>query len=595
MSMRSHISTDVNLSLVNETITLCGWVQTRRDHGGVIFFDLRDHQAIVQVVCHPDQADAFEQAQTVRNEFVMQITGVVQPRPEGTTNSQLPSGEVEVIANDVTILNASAPMPLMLDDHQNTAEETRLKYRYLDLRRPEMAKQLQFRSALNQGIRQYLNTHTFTEIETPCLTSATPEGARDYLVPSRNHAGKFYALPQSPQVFKQLLMVAGMERYYQIVRCFRDEDSRADRQPEFTQLDIEMSFIDENDIQTLMENMVQQLFRDLINVELPSPFPRMTYADAMDQYGSDRPDLRNPLQLVELSDLLSDVEFQVFQGPAQDPKGRVAALCVPGGASISRKHIDNYTDQVRQLGAKGLAYIKINDLDQGIDGLQSPILKFLPNETVMAIIERTNAASGDCLFFGADHQHTVNTALGALREQLGHDLELLNDEWQPLWVVDFPMFEANDEGNWQSLHHPFTAPQTADAKQLLDQPDASLSRAYDMVINGSEVGGGSIRIHQQDIQQAVFKLLNISPQEAQDKFSHLLNALQYGCPPHGGMAFGLDRLAMIMLGCDSIRDVIAFPKTQSGFCPLTNAPSTVDFAQLHEVGIRVAHADKTTA
>ena len=585
---RSHYSNEINATIIGQEVTLCGWVQKYRDHGGLLFLDLRDIGDAVQIVCDPEHQSAFDIAQSLRNEYVIQVTGIVRQRPEGTINKELASGEVEVVAHEIQLFNRSKPLPLTLDGHQDVSEETRLKYRYLDLRRPEMAKKLKIRSQLNNVLRNFLYENQFNEVETPILTKSTPEGARDYLVPSRNQLGSFYALPQSPQIFKQLLMVSGFDRYYQIVRCFRDEDLRADRQPEFTQLDIEMSFVDEATLQDLMESMIRLVFKELLNLELPNPFPKMSYQQAMMEYGSDRPDLRIPLQLVELSDLMAEVDFKVFKGPANDDNGRVAALRLPGGVSLlSRKQIDDYADFVAIYGAKGLAYIKINDLSQGMAGLQSPIMKFLTEDVVMSIIERTQAETGDILFFGADSFKVVCDALGALREKLAEDLSLYTTQWAPLWVVDFPMFEKGTDGYWQSLHHPFTAPQETDPKKLKDNPGESLSRAYDMVLNGSEIGGGSIRIHDSVIQSAVFDILGMSEELAQAKFAHLLDALQYGCPPHGGMAFGLDRLAMLLTESDSIRDVIAFPKTQTAHCPLTNAPSSVDFAQLHELGIKL--------
>ncbi len=584
--MRSHYCNDINSALIDQNVSVCGWVHHRRDHGGVIFIDLRDRSGIVQVVFNPDQQELFELAQSLRNEFVLNIKGLVRKRPEGTINSTLASGEVEIMAQSLEILNASLPTPFAIDEHHGISEEVRLKYRYLDLRRPEVANRFIMRATINRFLRGFLEERGFLEVETPILTKATPEGARDYLVPSRTHPGQCFALPQSPQIFKQLLMVAGFDRYYQIVRCFRDEDLRAERQPEFTQLDIEMSFIDEEMICSTMEQMIRDLFASLLNVALPSKFPTMTYQDAMDRYGVDRPDLRIPLQLVEISDLMQHVEFKVFNGPANDPNSRVAVLRLPNGADLSRKNIDNYTALVAKYGAKGLAYIKINDLDQGMDGLQSPILKFLPEAVVMQIIERTEAVSGDLLFFGADKAGVVNQSLAALRVALADDHNLYEGDWRPVWITDFPMFEKDGDGKWQALHHPFTAPQESDPQKLLANPGSTLSRAYDMVINGYEVGGGSIRIHQQTLQEAAFEILGISKDEASEKFNHLMQALQYGCPPHGGIAFGLDRLTMLMTGTKSIREVIAFPKTQTAACPLTNAPSAPIEAQLRELNMR---------
>ena len=585
--MRSHYCGEVNTAHIDQTVEFSGWVNRRRDHGGVIFIDLRDRSGLVQVVYDPDLPEVFATAEHVRNEFVVRVKGRVRARPEGTVNKDLPTGEVEVLGLELEILNRAETPPFQLDD-EDTSEELRLRYRYVDLRRPLMQERMILRALATRTLRHYLDEHGFLDIETPMLTKATPEGARDYLVPSRIHAGKFFALPQSPQLFKQLLMMSGMDRYYQIVRCFRDEDLRADRQPEFTQLDLEMSFMDEDEIMTLMEGMIRDLFDTALGVQLPDPFPRMAYAEAMQRFGSDRPDLRCPLELIDIADLMDDVEFKVFAGPAKDPKGRVVAMRVPKGATLSRKDIDEYTKFVGIYGARGLAYVKVNDVAQGREGLQSPILKFLPDSAVAGIVERTGAESGDLIFFGADKANIVNEAIGALRVKLGKDLDLMSGDWKPVWVVDFPMFEWDEgEARWQALHHPFTAPK-ADQLELLDSaPGDCLSRAYDMVLNGTELGGGSIRIHQENVQEQVFHLLGIEEEEAQEKFGFLLTALKYGCPPHGGLAFGLDRLIMLMSGAQSIRDVMAFPKTQNANCLLTQAPSEVSQGQLRDLHLRV--------
>ncbi len=584
--MRSHYCGQVDERLIGQQVAVAGWVHRRRDHGGVIFVDLRDREGLLQIVFDPDRAAIFADAERLRSEFVLAVKGRVRQRPEGTINPNMATGQVELLAEELTVLNTSVTPPFHHDEMAN--EELRLKYRYLDLRRESMLGNLRLRHRVTQALRSFLDSSGFVDVETPMLTRATPEGARDYIVPSRTHPGKFFALPQSPQIFKQLLMMSGFDRYYQIVRCFRDEDLRADRQPEFTQLDIEMSFVDESVVMATMEELIRTLFKSVMNIDLPQPFPRMRYAEAMQRYGSDKPDLRISLELVEISDLLEAVEFKVFAGPAADPEGRVAALRLPGGASLSRKEIDDYTAYVGRYGAKGLAYIKVNDAAAGRDGLQSPILKFLPDAAVDGIMQRTGAASGDVLFFGADKSTVVNDALGALRLKLGEDRGLVADGWQPLWVVEFPMFERDRQTKrWNSLHHPFTAPSIDDPAELRKSPGEIASRAYDMVLNGSEIGGGSIRIHDQAMQSAVFDLLEISSEEAQEKFGFLLRALEFGCPPHGGIAFGLDRLVMLMAGADSIRDVIAFPKTQSASCPLTNAPGEVSAEQLREAGIRV--------
>ena len=584
--MRSLYCGELNESHLDQEVTVCGWVHRRRDHGGVIFVDLRDHRGLVQVVFDPDTPEIFSTAERIRNEFVLQVTGRVRNRPEGTINEDLPTGHVEILGLELNVLNAAETPPFQLDD--DVQDELRLRYRYIDLRRPEMQEKLRLRARITRTLRNWLDDRGFVDIETPILTRSTPEGARDYLVPSRTHAGEFFALPQSPQLFKQLLMMGGMDRYYQIARCFRDEDLRADRQPEFTQLDIETAFLDEDSIMTMMESMVRELFDGVLGVQLPDPFPRMRYAEAMERFGTDRPDLRIPLELVDLGDVMKTVEFKVFAGPANDPRGRIAALRVPGGGGISRKDIDDYTKYVGKYGARGLAYIKVNELAAGRDGLQSPILKFLPDAVVEAIVSRTGVEDGDLVFFGADRASVVNESLGALRVRLGHDRGLIEGDWKPVWVVDFPMFERDEKNNrWMALHHPFTAPNIDAAAALEENPGTSLSRAYDMVINGTELGGGSIRIHRTDIQQAVFRLLGIGEQEARDKFGFLLDALNFGCPPHGGIAFGLDRLVMLMTGATSIREVMAFPKTQTAACPLTNAPSAVATGQLIELGIHL--------
>ncbi len=585
--MRSHYCGEVSESLIGEEVTLCGWVHRRRDHGGVIFVDLRDREGLVQVVFDPDAEETFATAERVRSEYVLQVVGRVRPRPAGTENADLPTGQVEVLGMELSVLNGSETPPFQLDDEQ-VSEEHRLRFRYIDLRRPEMLTRLRMRSAITQRLRSFLDGRGFLDIETPMLTRATPEGARDYLVPSRTHPGSFFALPQSPQLFKQLLMVSGVDRYYQIVRCFRDEDLRADRQPEFTQLDIETSFMDEEGLMGLMEEMVRELFAHVLEQALPHPFPRLTYAEAMRRFGSDKPDLRIALELVDVADLMDGVEFKVFAAPAADPAGRVAALRLPGGGELTRKEIDEYTRFVGIYGAKGLAYIKVNERARGREGLQSPILKFLPDAAVDGILERTGAQDGDLIFFGADKAGVVNEALGALRVKLGHDRGLVERGWKPLWVVDFPMFEwdANAQ-RWYSLHHPFTAPHEAHIDLLESDPAACHSRAYDMVLNGTELGGGSMRIYRPDVQRRVFRALGISEEEAEDKFGFLLTALKYGAPPHGGIAFGLDRLVMLMTGSGSIREVMAFPKTQTAADLLTAAPSTVSEPQLRELGIRL--------
>jgi aspartyl-tRNA synthetase len=584
--MRTHYCGELNQENSGQEISVCGWVNRRRDHGGVIFIDLRDKKGILQVVVDPDNEALFSTAESVRNEFVLKITGLVRARPEGTNNKDMSTGEIEVLALDLEILNSSETPPFQLDD--DVHDDIRQKYRYIDLRRPEMQYRMQLRARVTHFMRSWLEAEEFMDIETPMLTKATPEGARDYLVPSRTHSGSFFALPQSPQLFKQLLMMSGMDRYYQIVRCFRDEDLRADRQPEFTQLDIETSFMNEDDIMSMMEKMVQGLFSKVLSQEIDGSFLRMPYAEAMDRFGSDKPDLRIALELQTISDILADVEFKVFSGPANDPKGRVAALRVPGGCKLSRKDIDGYTEFVGRYGAKGLAYIKCNDVSLGREGLQSPILKFLPDEAVAEIVSRTKAETGDLIFFGADSVNTVNESLGALRVKVAQDLGLVEAGWRFLWVVDFPMFEHDErENRWNALHHPFTAPNTADPAEVEANPGGTLSRAYDMVLNGTELGGGSIRIHKVDMQQRVLKLLGIDEQEAEDKFGFLLTALKFGCPPHGGIAFGLDRLVMLMCGATSIRDVMAFPKTQTAACLLTQAPSPVSDKQLKELSIRV--------
>lgn len=582
--MRSHYCGQLNETLVDQTVTVCGWVHRRRDHGGVIFLDLRDRDGIAQCVVDPDTAEAFANADRARSEYVLRITGRVRLRPEGTQNANMPTGMIELLGKEVEILNAAATPPFQLDEHGKVGEEVRLKHRYIDLRRPEMIEKLRLRSRISHSVRTFLENEGFLDIETPVLTRATPEGARDYLVPSRTHAGSFFALPQSPQLFKQLLMVAGFDRYYQIAKCFRDEDLRADRQPEFTQIDIEASFVEENDIMAITEAMIRQLFQEVLDVELPT-FPRMTWQEAMDRFGSDKPDLRIPLELTDVDDLMQQVDFKVFSGPAHADDGRVAALKVPNGATISRKEIDEYTKFVGIYGAKGLAWIKVNERAKGLEGLQSPIVKFMEN-VVEELLDRVDAKDGDIIFFGADKTRIVNEAIGALRVKLGADLDLYTAPWAPLWVVDFPMFEADDNGRLSPLHHPFTAP-SCSPEELKADPAKALSRAYDMVLNGTELGGGSIRIHDQTMQSTVFDILGIGEEEAQEKFGFLLDALQYGAPPHGGLAFGLDRLVMLMAGAKTIREVIAFPKTQSAACLMTDAPGEVSADQLKELNIRL--------
>ena len=585
--MRTDYCGNITASYIGQTVTLCGWVNKRRDLGGLIFIDLRDREGIVQVMFDPDLPEVQAIANTLRSEFCVKVTGTVRARPEGQVNAQMATGEIEIIGTGLEIFNKSAVLPL--DWNQENSEEQRLRYRYLDLRRPLMSQRLQFRAKVTAAVRRYLEGDGFLDIETPILTKATPEGARDYLVPSRTHKGEFFALPQSPQLFKQLLMMSGMDRYYQIVKCFRDEDLRADRQPEFTQIDLETTFLDADGVMSITEGLIRDLFQQMLDVDL-GDFPRMTYAEAMQRYGSDKPDLRNPLELTDVADLLAAVDFKVFSGPANDPKGRVATIRVPGGASLSRKQIDEYTKFVGIYGAKGLAWIKVNDVAAGLDGLQSPILKFLNEEIVNGILARTGAQDGDILLFGADSYTVVTEAMGALRLKLGEDFELLEGEWRPLWVVDFPMFEEVD-GQLHALHHPFTSPRGMSPEELAADPVNAISDAYDMVLNGVELGGGSVRIHDQSMQSAVFSILGIDKEEAELKFGFLLEALRFGAPPHAGLAFGLDRLVMLMTGASSIRDVMAFPKTTTAACPLTDAPSPANPQQLADLAIATVKKD----
>jgi len=590
--MRSHYCGRLDASALDVPVELTGWVHRRRDHGGVIFIDLRDHTGRVQVVVDPDVPEVFRVAEQVRSEYVLKMSGTVRRRPAGTENPDLPTGEVEVLCKGIEVLNRAKTPPFQLDEW-DVGEEHRLRHRYVDLRRPEMQTRLRLRAAITGRIRRYLEEREFVDVETPMLTRATPEGARDYLVPSRTHPGEFFALPQSPQLFKQLLMMSGMDRYYQIVRCFRDEDLRADRQPEFTQLDMEMAFVEEDDVMELAESMMRDLFIHVLEEPLPDPFPRMTYTEAMYRFGSDKPDLRIPLELVEVAGMMREVDFKVFSGPANDPDGRVAALCVPHGAGLTRREIDAYTEFVGRYGARGLAYIKVNDHTTGREGLQSPILKFLPDDVVETLLEMTAAHAGDLIFFGADKARVVNEAMGALRVKIGHDRDLVSHGWRPLWVVDFPLFEYDETSSgWHALHHPFTAPAVDSAEELRAHPKQALSRAYDMVLNGTELGGGSIRIDDREMQEAALEVLGIDAGTARARFGFLLDALEYGTPPHGGIAFGLDRLVMLMTGSGSIRDVMAFPKTQTASCPLTDAPSGVSEEQLAELGIRLRQKAK---
>ena len=592
--MRSQYCGDVNKSHVGQEVTLVGWVNRARDLGGVVFLDLRDREGIVQVVYDPDLAEVFDVASTLRSEFCVQITGLVRARPDSQINQDMRTGEIEILGRGLTVLNSAAPLPINMDKNQHNTEEQRLKYRYLDLRRPEMADRIVFRSKVTSAVRRFLDDSGFLDIETPILTKATPEGARDYLVPSRTYKGQFFALPQSPQLFKQLLMMSGFDRYYQIVKCFRDEDLRADRQPEFTQIDIETSFMTSAQVMVKTEEMVRSLFNDLLNVDLGA-FPKMTFAEAMRRFGSDKPDLRNPLELIDVADIVKDVEFAVFNGPANDPEGRVAVLCVPGGAKLSRKQLDEYGKYATIYGAKGLAWMKVNDLEKGLEGIQSPVLKFLSEEVVHGLLERTNAKTGDLILFGADKANIVAEAMGALRLKAGDDFELLEGEWKPLWVVDFPMFEPTSDGGLHAMHHPFTAPMGITPEQLEADPTAAISDAYDMVLNGCELGGGSVRIHNSEMQSAVFRILGIEEEEANEKFGFLLEALRYGTPPHAGLAFGLDRIVMLMTGASSIRDVMAFPKTTTAACPLTNAPGLANPIQLVELGIQVIETQANLA